>query len=200
MTFHSPETRPSLVLRLSNAADAAAWDEFVAVYGPLVFRLARRRGLQASDAEDLFQEVLASVAGSVDTWLCRQNRGKFRAWLQAIARNAAINHLTRPATRALAAGGDSGLAALEQVSSPAANAAEDFELEYRREVYRWAAVQVRGAVADSTWQAFQLTHVDGLSVNDAAQQLGTTAGNIYISRSRVMARLRHLVCRFEDET
>jgi hypothetical protein len=60
--FHSPETRPSLVLRLSNARDEAAWAEFLALYEPLVLRLMRRYGLQDSDSRDICQEVLAAVA------------------------------------------------------------------------------------------------------------------------------------------
>jgi hypothetical protein len=49
----SPETRVSLILRLPNAADAEAWNEFVALYRPLIFSLARGGGLQAADAEEL---------------------------------------------------------------------------------------------------------------------------------------------------
>ncbi len=80
-----PETRASLILRLPNAADVAAWDELVAIYGPLVFRLAVRQGLQPADADDLVQEVFSAVARSVSQWLDRQDRGSFRAWLLRIA-------------------------------------------------------------------------------------------------------------------
>lgn len=64
-----PETRASLIVRLRDAADVAAWDEFVAIYGPLVYRLALRQGLQAADADDVVQQVFAAVAQSVHHWL-----------------------------------------------------------------------------------------------------------------------------------
>ena len=67
-----PETRASLILRLPDAADARAWDEFAAVYAPLVYRLARRHGLQPADADDLVQEVLRAVARSVEAWLAQR--------------------------------------------------------------------------------------------------------------------------------
>mgnify|MGYP000405348946 CR=1 FL=1 len=101
-----PETRASLILRLPNAADAAAWDEFVLVYGPLVFRVARRQGLQPTDADDLVQEVLSAVAKQVGDWLQRPDRGRFRAWLLRIARNIAVNLLTRKPFGATGVGGD----------------------------------------------------------------------------------------------
>src|SRR5438477_521039 len=90
-----PDTRASLIVRLPNAADARAWDEFLAIYGPLVYHLARRRGLQPADADDVVQEVLAAVSRSVEAWIARADRGQFRAWLLTIARNLAINALTR---------------------------------------------------------------------------------------------------------
>ncbi len=40
-----PETRESLLIRLADAADAAAWDEFVAIYRPMILRLGLRKGL-----------------------------------------------------------------------------------------------------------------------------------------------------------
>src|SRR5688572_21825063 len=89
MLSSPPDTRASLILRLPNAADVAAWDEFVAVYEPLVFRLALGRGLQPADADDLVQEVFSAVANQVGEWLQRMDRGSFRAWLLRIARNIA---------------------------------------------------------------------------------------------------------------
>ncbi len=61
-----PETRDSLLLRLADAADHEAWCQFTAIYRPLIYRVARRRGLQDADAQDLAQQVLLSVAGAID--------------------------------------------------------------------------------------------------------------------------------------
>ena len=45
------ETRLSLIARLSDHDDVAAWEEFVAIYVPLLYRLARQKGLQHADAD-----------------------------------------------------------------------------------------------------------------------------------------------------
>ena len=76
-----PETRASLIVRLRDAADVAVWDEYVAIYGPLVYRLALRQGLQAADADDVVQQVFAAAAQSVHHWLEKPQRGRFRGWL-----------------------------------------------------------------------------------------------------------------------
>ena len=57
-----PETRASLILRLQNADDVVAWDEFAELYGPVVFRAARRRGLQGAEFKQ------SSIARSSRRW------------------------------------------------------------------------------------------------------------------------------------
>src|SRR5262245_35438851 len=126
-----PETRETLIRRLPNAADIEAWDAFVEIYEPLLFRLARGKGLQPADAEDLVQEVLAAVAQAVGRWVADDGRGSFRAWLFRIAQNRAINFLTRPGHQRLGSG-DSGIARLlaEQPQSTD-DSSELFLREYR---------------------------------------------------------------------
>lgn len=189
-----PETRASLLLRLPDAADARAWDDFAAVYAPLVYRLARRQGLQPADSDDLVQEVLTTVAHSVESWLARGDRGPFRAWLLRIARNQAINVLTRHKNKETA--GNSALSrCLNEI--PAKNdCSEDhseFDLEYRRQLFQWAADCVREEVTHRTWQAFWQSTIEEQPIPVVAERLEMTIGNVYVARSRVMARLKELV-------
>ncbi len=46
-TVHEfPDTRNSLLLKLRDKGDCESWQQFVAVYRPVVYRMARRRGMQ----------------------------------------------------------------------------------------------------------------------------------------------------------
>ena len=188
-----PETRASLILRLPDTADARAWDDFVAVYAPLVYRLARRHGLQPADSDDLVQEVLAAVARSVETWLTRDDRGPFRAWLLRIAKNHAMNALTRHKYRPIGTGDSDMARRLMQQADSNGDAASRFDLEYRRELFRWAAECVREEISDRTWQAFWISTIEEQSIAAVAKQLEMSIGSVYIARSRVMARLREMV-------
>lgn len=191
-------TQASLILRLKDAEDVAAWDEFAAIYAPVIFRVATSRGFQAADAENLVQEVFLAVANSVASWLEREDRGRFRAWLLRIARNESVDMLTERATRPL--GRDGSTADRDLANLPARDEfSSALDLEYDRAVFHWAAEQVRAAVSVQTWDAFWLTSIDGLSVNEVAERLNTRPGNVYVSRSRVMSRVKQLVQEYEDQ-
>jgi RNA polymerase sigma-70 factor (ECF subfamily) len=194
-----PDTRPSLILRLPDAADVEAWEEFAAIYQPLVYRLARAKGFQPADAQDIVQEVLLAVARAVARWEPDPERGRFRDWLFRIARNLMINFLTRKRHRPLASG-DSGIERLLNAQcdpDPAQSAA--FDLEYQREVFRWAAERIRRQMDTKKWQAFWRTSVDCRPIPEVAEELGMTTGAVYIARSRVLAMLRRDVQRFERD-
>src|SRR3954469_17905012 len=77
----TPNTRASLIARLSDVDDIEAWQEFVQIYLPLLYRLARRKGLQHADAEETAQEVLVAVSRAVHRWELDPERGRFRNWL-----------------------------------------------------------------------------------------------------------------------
>src|SRR5438128_1371907 len=79
-------TPPSLLERLRRPNEERAWDQFVNLYTPLLYRWARARGLQEADAGDLVQDVLVLLVRRLPEF--RYDPGKsFRAWLHTITLN-----------------------------------------------------------------------------------------------------------------
>lgn len=197
MIHQFPETRASLLLRLPNADDLVAWDEFVNLYAPCVVRVVTRAGLQSADAENVLQEVLLRVAKSIELWLNRSDRSGFRPWLLRIAKNETINLLTRKGTRPFEKASHVVGDNLELLADDQSDLATSIDTEYEREVFLWAAEQVRESVSPHTWQAFWLSHVEGLSIEVVSNRLNLKPANIYFARSRVMKRLKQIVQQFE---
>jgi RNA polymerase sigma factor (sigma-70 family) len=191
-----PQTRHSLLARLRAPGDEAAWQEFVGLYEPLVYRLARQRGLQDADAQDLCQEVFRAVAGAIGRW--DPALGSFRAWLLRIARNLLINLLDREKRHR--GSGDSGVQALLAAQpEPSPESTALFDAAYHRRLFEWAAEAVRSEFTLKTWEAFWRTAVAGRRARDVAAELGLSVGAVYIARSRVLARLRSQVEQLDGE-
>jgi RNA polymerase sigma factor (sigma-70 family) len=191
-----PDTRLSLIVRLKDGSDQEAWGEFVEIYRPVVYRLARLKGLQHADAEDLVQQALSAVAGAVERWQPDGAHGRFRSWLSKIAHNLILNALTRRwPDRA-----SGGQAEDDRLTQQAVTDDPDSELlrtEYRREVFHWAARQIEAEFRPETWQSFWCTAVEGRNVTEVARQLGKKPGAVYAARSRVMRRLKEKVLEWQ---
>ncbi|MEX2025799.1 MAG: sigma-70 family RNA polymerase sigma factor [Pirellulaceae bacterium] len=190
---HSPETRHSLLVRLRDQGDEQAWGEFVAIYQPLIYRLIRGRGLQDADAQELTQEALVAVAAAIERGMPEFHGGSFRGWLSRIARNMMINYLTRRRPGQQGAGGSDFQRILAEQPAASDEQATVFDLEQKREVFRWAVEQIRGGFQPTTWQAFWRTSVEGEPMDQTAVALGMSIGAVYAARSRVMAQLKQTI-------
>ena len=192
-----PVTRASLLVRIRDARDHRAWQEFVRVYAPLVYGFARKRGLQDADAADLMQEVLRSVAGAANRLEYDPKRGTFRSWLYTVTRNKVYSFLDGQRRRERGSG-DSGVQErLEELPADDPEPAE-WDREYDRRLFAWAADEVRGEFQDSTWQSFWRTAVDGQSPKQVAADLRTSVGAVYVAKSRVLTRLRQRVQELQE--
>jgi RNA polymerase sigma-70 factor, ECF subfamily len=190
------DTRSSLLLRLHDPSDREAWEEFVALYQQIVYRMAVRHGMQAADADDLTQQVFWSISRAIDRFEISAQKGRFRDWLRTIARHAIINAMTRK-TIDQAVGGSDILPLLDAQVAPASDTSE-FDWEYRREIFLVAAAKVREQVDTVAWQCFWETVVLGRSIDDVAKQWNRSRGSVYTARSRIMQRLKQKVERLDE--
>ena len=193
-----PETRDSLLVQVQNPANREAWEQFVQIYQPVIFRIAVARGLQHADAHDLSQQVLMAVAGAVGDWEKYDNSTKFRHWLTRVTKNAILNALTRrPKDQAI--GGSSAEDLLLDVVDRDGATTALIETEYRRELYLRAAQIVRVEFRAETWQAFELSVVDDVAIENVAVTLGKSVGAVYTARSRIMFRLREVISELSEQ-
>ncbi len=88
-------TSPTLLDRLKDTADAAAWARFESVYGDLVVAFCRRRGVQAADAEDARQEVTLKLMKSLKGFEYDRSRGRFRDYLFQVTRSVLADRAGR---------------------------------------------------------------------------------------------------------
>jgi RNA polymerase sigma factor (sigma-70 family) len=193
----APGTRASLLVRLRDPHDRDAWRQFVALYAPLIYGLARRRGLQDADAADLTQEVLRTLTRT-DAFAYDPARGSFRGWLYTVTCRKVHDFRASRAHRERGSG-DSVTQRLLEAEPAADEDAERWECEYRRHLFTLAAEQVKDAFTPTTWQAFWLLAVEGKTAEETATATALSVGAVYVAKSRVLARLKKQIELLEAE-
>ena len=194
-----PETSASLIAKIKNPNNAAAWATFEKLYRPVIFRTARAKGLQYADAADLAQLVLVSVSKSIESYQRTEDGPPFRNWLSKVTRNAILKALSRqPQDRAH--GGTQVLDVLSQVPNQDAATNAMIDHEVRRETFQLAAEKVRKSVQPLTWLAFEMSVLQQEPNEVVASRLEISIGNVYAARSRVIRRLKEAVKQLEFDS
>jgi len=176
-------TSLTLLERLRNTADEAAWARLVDLYTPVLYALAHRCGLGEHDAADLVQEVFATLVTALPSFQYDRG-GKFRGWLRTILLNKLRNRKLREgrmhqALEALAV-------AEEQPDGTELLREEEFRLHLTRRALELIQVEFTA----STWQACWQTVVEGRSTADVARELCLSENAVYVARCRVLRHLR----------
>lgn len=176
------ETPATLLQRLCDRPAPRDWERFVSLFTPLLRRWAVRFGVSTSDIEDHLQEVFVLLLRELPRFDYDPSKS-FRAWLWTVFRhNTLAWHRRHPHAQ-------SSTEQLEQLASPDA-VTEATEVEYRRYLMSRIMRIVQTDFPPQTWQIFQQVAVHGRPGTDVARDFGVTVNAVYLTRGRVMARLR----------
>jgi RNA polymerase sigma factor (sigma-70 family) len=189
-------TRPSLLIRIRDGADAESWRTFVTIYAPIVYRYACRRGLQDADAADLTQEVMGKVARAIRTFEYCPERGRFRDWLLTIARQRVAQfHECR------ARSPEQLLSSVEmaQLVQGAARPDADWTDDFNAQVLEVALDRARPHFEPMTWRAFERVWLENRSAAETAVDLSQQIEFVYYAKSRVLKRVKEEVQEIVDD-
>jgi RNA polymerase sigma-70 factor (ECF subfamily) len=177
-------TRISLLSRVRNSSDDAAWVEFEARYRDLVLRYALARGVQHADAEDISQIVFMSLATALRGFHHSPQKGRFRDYLGRVVRNAVARFRSRPNPSPMSLDIDAGL--LEDVQDDD-TADALWDQQWVDHHYRLALRTVRETFDRKSVEIFEQL-VEGKSVPSIAAQYATTDQAVHKVKQRIRAR------------
>ncbi|XZE22168.1 sigma-70 family RNA polymerase sigma factor [Pirellulaceae bacterium SH449] len=184
-------TQPSLLVRLKDHSDATAWSRFVEVYTPLIYDFCRARGLPASDAGDVSQEVLLRVAKAIRSFEYDRQLGLFRDWLARIVLNELRRHIGKTKSNPISL--DTGKLDLTSMQN-------EWNESFQQHAFQTALERTQSHFTDHTWTLFELSWLQKKPVGEVAELAGVSLQQVYVARSRVLNRLRFEVAAIVDET
>ena len=176
-------TRPSLLLRIRDAADSEAWEVFDAIYRPMVRRFALAHGIGPADADDVVQQCLAAVAKHIPSFEYDPARGRFKGWLRTLVNNR-VRNLFRDRRDRQA---DTHVFGREQQCE--APPEEVFERIWLEEHLWHCLRELESEVGKQTYLAYRRYVLDQRPIEEVCQELGLSRNNVYTIKWRLTERI-----------
>jgi RNA polymerase sigma-70 factor (ECF subfamily) len=189
----SLQTRGSLLARLKNWDDAESWQDFANTYERLIYTTAIRSGLSDSEAKDVLQEVLVSVAKTIDDFKSDRSRGTFKGWLLNLTRWRIVDQLRK---RPAAPPHDGRTRAADE--TPTVERIPDagvdvltgiWESEWRQSLLEAAVARLRRRTKPKQFQMFELYGLRNWPGTKVAKELGVRLGQVYLVNHRLRKML-----------
>ena len=176
-------TSITLLERVRQQDDSAAWNRFVELYTPLLLNWARQRGLQENDAVDLAQEVLIIARQRLPTFNYDPTL-RFRSWLRTIAVNKANEFYRRRKI------GNQQLTEGQIAKMVAGSDKEFWEEDYRKQLFARALQIMQDKFESGTWKVALESLTTDRPARELSREFGISESAVYQARSRVLCRLR----------
>ena len=197
-------TRPTLLFRLRDWNDSAAWEEFHRLYRRLVYGRARRAALSHADAEDVAQEVFTRVAETIRDFDLNPDRGSFRGWLMQLTRWRIADKFERlarePRRTPNAAPGSTmtRTATIERMPSPEEDE-DEWDREWQEQVLAAAVDRLARRVQPRHFQVFDLYIRQHWPVLHVATALHLNPASVYVISHRLTKLLKTEVAKLQQQ-
>ena len=151
-------TRASLLSRLRDLGDSDSWRDFFETYWRLLYNVGRKSGLSDTEAQDVVQETVISVARKMPGFHYNPAKGSFKQWLLLITRRRIQDHLRRiyrsmPVEHFSLGELPSNVENLTvSEASPDTAFEEAWDEEWRENIYQSALARVRARVNPKHYQ------------------------------------------------
>ena len=167
----------------AQSGDRKLYELLLAELLPFVRTVVRGRVADPAAVEDIVQDVLLSIHTARHTY---RSERPLLPWVRAIARNAVIDW-GRRGVRMRRRESDVDVETVEQVVAP--------DLEGHPPRLSAGLERALESLPDSQRQAVLLLKVEGLTVNEAAERVGVSAGALKLRAHRGYETLRTLLGR-----
>lgn len=180
------ETSPTLIDRLRDPADAAAWARFQSTYAELVVRYCLSKGLQTADAEDAWQLALLKLTRALPNFRYDRARGRFRDFLFVVVRSAIADIFRRHGRDVEPVAAFSTDGHVEPISPTAGD--EQWESEWRDFHFRRAWKAIEPTFESQSLAAFERL-LSGESVKLVADRFAMSEQGLHKIKQRIRDRL-----------
>jgi len=189
MPLRYPTTSKTLLEKIASG-DEIGWNEFYRRYSPIVKALAKFKGLNDADADDVCQQVMMQFFKQSRTFRFDPGMARFRTYFGTIVSRRIADCYRRkremPSDKI-------------EISSDEIETEKLFMDEWRKMVLKEAEQELKNAVEPRTWQAYELYAVQGRPAEKVAVYLDCSVNQVYQAKKRCFAKMREILQRMNEE-
>ena len=193
--FNNESTRSSVLRAVANTENEAAWQRFFDLYAGFVFSIARSKGLNDTDADDIVQMVFSDLARNLPSFKYDREKGRFRLYLAALVKWRVIDRL-----KAVRRDADLKADFMEEAKSAATTEDEDFEeREWQSAAMEETLRRIKPEVRPEHYAAFVASAVEGQDTDVVTKLYGISRDSLYQIRKRLTVKLREKLAEVRAE-
>ena len=193
--FNNETTRSSVIRAVANTENEAAWQRFFDLYAGFVFSIARSKGLNDTDADDIVQMVFSDLARNLPSFKYDREKGCFRSYLAALVKWRVIDRL-----KAVRRDADLKADFMEEAKSAATTEDEDFEeREWQSAAMEETLRRIKPEVRPEHYAAFVASAVEGQDTDVVTKLYGISRDSLYQIRKRLTVKLREKLAEVRAE-
>jgi RNA polymerase sigma-70 factor (ECF subfamily) len=198
-------TRTSLLKRLKNWQDQASWQDFFDTYWKLIYGVAVKSGLTGTEAQDVVQETMFSVAKHMPNFKYDRKIGSFKTWLMNMTRWRITDQFRKrdPVCHPYShSGNNSNSTTADTLDNIPERTKLDLEAmwdaEWRKTLIEAAMAKVKRNVAPQHYQVFDLYVNKEWAPGRIAKTFGIAVGQVYLTKHRVSEGIKEEVERLKN--
>lgn len=174
---------------VANTENEAAWQRLFDLYAGFVFSIARAKGLNDADADDIVQVVFTDLARNLPTFQYDRAKGKFRSYLSGL-----VNWRVMDKLKAGKRDADLKASFWEEAKATAAAGDAVFEEnEWQAAALEEALRRIKPDVNPEHYAAFVANAIEGQDTEAVTRLYGISSDNLYQIRKRLTTKLRETV-------
>jgi RNA polymerase sigma-70 factor (ECF subfamily) len=200
MPDESVATRTTLLERLKDWSDSPSWQEFFDTYWKLIYSFALRSGLSETEAQDVVQETMVSVARHIPGFKYDRNLGSFKHWLLTMARWRVLDQIRKRKSFAMPIHEDNATetktSLIHKIADPASSNIEAiWEAEWEKNLLEAAMTRIKRQLDPEKYQIFDFLVNKEWAPQKVAETFKISVNQVYIAKHRVTELIREEVGR-----
>jgi RNA polymerase sigma factor (sigma-70 family) len=180
------KTRMTLLAKLRDKHDDAAWADFAYYYRKYIYNIARRMQLDHDAAEEVVQIVMIQSWNKLPEFQYDPKKGRFRGWLCRVTGNAVKNYYRDNVNRFVELDQDFAFSE-DLITQPEVERIAEEEWKEYLPKLAWKKVQEH--FDDNVKKVWEMSQ-KGKEVAEIAKTLGIAESSVYVYRKRVQDKLR----------